>query len=132
MTCVANAFDDADIIYHDDSEALLFVTSKLSDMFINGIESPVNKDEPLLFPKESMSKDEQDVIIQSVQQLYIKLNEALNNSIMAKEVISKMRLIFGDRIEMNVNLIISNVEKNIKNAQPKLQPQKFIGETKSG
>ncbi|WP_434779301.1 CBASS cGAMP synthase [Neisseria sp. Ec49-e6-T10] len=132
MACIVDTFNTSGRIFQDDSEALMACTENLYKQLENEVKSPVDEEEPILFPRANMSETEKTTIITEAKNLQSLMKNSLLTASSKKEVITNLLDIFGNRMPNNPDLVLDEAHHAVLSHQAKPQPQEEVPNMEAG
>ena len=132
MACVVDTFDRV-TRFENESAAILYVAQRLPKQLREGIENPAETEvKETLFPKKSLSKDEQDKIVLKAEALSQCLEYSLCHAEDVEQCLDGITDAFGDRIPQDKYLINPCDKSGLAAPIKKQQSVKMADQIKSG
>lgn len=135
MACAVETFQQNSKrghLFRDDSEALLACATCLFSQLENGVESPVDESEPNLFPRDGVSQEERQRILEIARDLGAGMKSAFLDAHSAIEANTKLLSLFGTRFPFTPEAIEITAAAAVLRAKPKPQPQPEVKNMSGG
>lgn len=135
MACAVETFQQNSKrghIFRDDSEALLACATNLFAQLEKGVQSPIDETEPNLFPRDGVSQEERQRILEITRDLGTGMKSALLHANSASEANTKLLSLFGTRFPFAPEAIEVTASAAVLSAKPKPQPQPEVKNMSGG